>query len=137
VLMADVARSGAAAMSQEKIVQPEPLSAQAVVFATRPMEKDAPEVLLVDMVMGQASMSMPPAPIARGAILEEVPPLEGSVRSHPGTRGKDLRSSGLTGGTRERRSSPSMMSWRTTNGEHLHGGWDRGLGPDHRIELAA
>jgi hypothetical protein len=82
-------------------------------------------------------MSMPPAPIAGGAIPEEVPPLEGSVRSHPSTRGEDLRSSGLTDGTRERRSSPLMMSRRTRNGEHLHGGWDRGSRPDHRIELAA
>jgi hypothetical protein len=47
-LVADVARSGAAATSQAKMAQPEPLSAQAVVFATRPMEKDTTEVLLVD-----------------------------------------------------------------------------------------
>ena len=67
-------------MSQAEEARLESLSMQVAMSTTRQTEGGAPEASFVDVVTGQASVSMSPSPfVARGAALEELPPLERSA----------------------------------------------------------
>ena len=69
------------------------------------IEGGAPEASFMDVAMGQASLSMSPAPsVARGAALEELPPLERSalLEVSAGTSRSLVRVAALDEATEER-----------------------------------
>lgn len=80
MLTTDVGQSGVAVTPQAEALQPGLSSAQAATSVARQEEEGATEVSLEDAATMQASASMPLAPsIAERAILEGVPPKEGST----------------------------------------------------------
>ena len=75
--MVGVAWPVMSSMSWAEAARPDPSFVQVAMSAAGQMEGGAPEASLVDVVIGQASMSTSLAPsITRGAALEELPLLE-------------------------------------------------------------